>query len=128
MRTANPGVAVHRRVGDDLAPCSTWRLCQLEPAADQDQCRNVPDTELGGGPLAGYCYIDAMQDLDRSGEVDCVTPGDADCFGNPEPVRDCPPGRRRRLRFVSVSVDPPVPHEQVVVFVANPIWPPPGGS
>jgi hypothetical protein len=104
--------------GDGPANCSQMRLCMLEPADDQELCRNAADDELGDAPLGGYCYIDATQDLDGDGAVNCTALGDPDCLGNPELVSECTPTRRRRLRFVSQGIEPPVPHPQADVFVA----------
>jgi len=102
--------------GEGQIPCGDMTLCRVKPAKDQDACLN--DVDLGAGPLAGYCYIDAMQDRDDDGQVDCEYPGDPDCIGNPALVADCEASQRRILRIVSVGVEPEVPFPASTLFVA----------
>ena len=72
-------------------------LCELQPATDLGSCLN----ELSPAG-SGYCYIDAMRDLNDDGATDCgLENGDAeDCLGNPALVADCHENQRRLLRFV----------------------------
>lgn len=109
-----PGIAkvVRQQLEDagrcgDLAgqtPCDQMQLCMLLPAegANRDACLNNVDGTLPS-PIAGYCYIDAMQDP---------------AIGNPELVADCDPSQRRILRIVSQGVEPPVPFGSSTLFVA----------
>ncbi len=97
--------------------CEQMVLCGIEPATDYSLCQNAPDEQLGEGPVAGYCYIDAMQDLDGDGRVECISAGDPDCIGNPELVANCDPSQRRILRFVSRGVSPEVPFGTATIFV-----------
>jgi hypothetical protein len=105
--------------------CESMQLCALQPASNGtgdgvgiQMCENEPDEALGQGPLAGYCYIDAMQDMNKDGVVECVNPGDPECIGNPELVADCDPSQRRILRIVSRGVSPEVPYGTSTLFVA----------
>jgi len=102
--------------GEGQIPCGDMTLCRVKPAKDRGACLN--DVDLGAGPLAGYCYIDAMQDRDDDGQVDCEYQGDPDCIGNPDLVAACEASQRRILRIVSVGVDPQVPYPTSVLFVA----------
>jgi hypothetical protein len=87
-----------RRLCDgDRVPCSEMVVCELQPAADLDGCLN--DSSPAG---SGYCYIDAMRDLNGDGAADCDLDGgdSGDCLGNPALVAECPESERRLLRFV----------------------------
>jgi hypothetical protein len=99
-----------------LVPCQDMQLCALQPAADQDTCLNSDD--VGAGPLAGYCYIDAMPRVDENGNILCETPDAADCIGNPALVEDCEESQRRLLRIISVGVNPEVPYRTSTLYVA----------
>jgi len=105
--------------------CDSVTLCAIQALTDADRgvCENEPDERLGDGPLAGYCYIDAMQDIsgpnnEPDGVVSCTNRGDPDCIGNPELVADCDPSQRRILRMVSRGVSPEVPYGTSTLFVA----------
>ena len=85
--------------GSSQTPCGELTLCTLLPAAgsDADACLNDP---MATGE--GYCYLDAMQDLDGDGVLSCtVSNPQADCVGNPELLASCPDTARRALRFLS---------------------------
>jgi len=100
------------------AGCGEIVLRGFEPAADRGACEYEPDEVLGAGPLAGYCYIDAMQDLNGDGVVRWINRGDSDCVRNPEQVAGCDPSQRRILRIVCRGVEPPVSFGNSTAFIA----------
>jgi hypothetical protein len=61
---------------DDLCVCGVQQIA----GANLSACQN---DALVPASLAGFCYVDADQDI-----------------GNPELLRDCPVGRKRRLRLL----------------------------
>ncbi|HOU94640.1 MAG TPA: hypothetical protein PLU22_26495, partial [Polyangiaceae bacterium] len=78
--------------GWSQTPCGELTLCTLLPAegSDADACLNDP---VATGE--GYCYLDAMQDLDGDGVASCTADQDEDCVGNPELLASCPEEYRR---------------------------------
>gem|GEM_PF-2980174 len=85
--------------GSSPTPCSELTLCALLPATGSDAEACLDDPAANG---EGYCYLDAMQDLDGDGVPSCtVTNPRADCVGNPELLASCPDEARRALRFLS---------------------------
>ena len=76
-----------RYCGDAGQPaCDELCVCSIEQlqGADLESCQ--ADTSVAAD-IAGYCYIDAAADL-----------------GGPELVRDCPVGRKRRLRLLGDGI------------------------
>ena len=108
-------------------PCTDYTLCKLQETVDtgRAECISLPDQQLSGAG-AGYCYIDAMQDLNDDGvpscQLDPANPNawqtNEDCIGNPMLVDSCPAAQRRILRFVSPDVEDKVPFPNSVLFVA----------
>ncbi len=112
-----------KRCGDDpgQVACDSVVLCGIRATSGDDlaRCLNDPDEALGNAPIAGYCYIDAMQDVNENNVVECdPVSGGPDCIGNPALVADCDSSQRRILRIVSREVSPPVPFGTSTLFVA----------
>jgi hypothetical protein len=125
----------------DVIGCDEFALCKLTPVdpANLNECLTI---QQGIQNAFGYCYIDAMRDLDKDGKVccesalepppncnpeldpcNCDTDRRRECIGNPELVDSCAASERRLLRFVSPddqtgNVQNEVPWPQSTVFVA----------
>ncbi len=81
---------------DEVAICEILRVDD----ADLESCSN--DLEPSG---AGYCYIDALSDLDGDGSLDCAAGNADDCLGNPEILTHlgCDVDHQRTLRLLDVD-------------------------
>jgi hypothetical protein len=117
-------------VEPDLS-CTAVSVCglpQLPPGPDREACLHdlVPRVST-----SGWCFIDAMTDRNRDGELHCTSecyqnadPG-CDCLGNPELVRRCPLQNRQRIRFVNAAdgkAEVPWPSAQLFVSCTEPAF------